>query len=114
MPSNHKRSCMIATTHSPAHIAQRTRDPHWVRVSLTVLALAILGILVVIPVVAVFVDALERGVGAYWANLTEPTTVHSMLLTLVVAPAAVFCNTIFGVAAAWAVTRFRFRGRAML
>jgi sulfate transport system permease protein len=62
----------------------------------------------------VFVGALERGVGTYWRNLTEPTTAHSILLTLVVAPAAVLCNLVFGVAAAWLVTRFRFRGRTLL
>ena len=72
-------------------------------------------VLVVIPVVSVFYEALAEGFGAYWQNLTgDPDTRHSVLLTLMVAPLAVLCNLVFGVAAAWAITRFRFRGRTLL
>lgn len=92
----------------------RTSDPAWVRIGLTLAAMGVLLILVVIPVIAVFAGAFERGLGNYWLNLTEPTNGHSILLTLVVAPAAVFFNVIFGVAAAWAVTRTRFRGQSLL
>lgn len=90
-------------------------DPLWVRVLLTALALAIMTVLVVVPVVSVFYEALAEGVGAYWHNLTaDPDTRHSILLTLTVAPLAVLANLVFGVAAAWAVTRFRFPGRTLL
>lgn len=95
--------------------APRSQDPLWVRITLTSLALAVMTILVVIPVVSVFYEALADGMGTYWRNLTaDPDTRHSILLTLLVAPIAVLCNLVFGVAAAWAITRFRFPGRTLL
>ncbi len=100
--------------HHPSQGIRKRQDVAWVRVTLTMLALLILTVLVVVPIVAVFAGAFERGVATYVSNLTEPSTLHSILLTLVVAPAAVFCNVIFGVAAAWTVTRFHFRGRTLL
>ena len=93
----------------------KSQDPLWVRVTLTSLALLVLTVLVVVPVVSVFYEALSEGLGAYWRNLTEdPDTRHAILLTLTVAPLAVLSNLVFGVAAAWAITRFRFRGRTLL
>jgi sulfate transport system permease protein len=87
----------------------------WVRLTLTCFALLVLTVLVVIPVANVFYEALADGFGAYWRNLTaDPDTRHSILLTLTVAPIAVVCNLVFGVAAAWAITRFRFPGRTIL
>jgi sulfate transport system permease protein len=94
---------------------QHSQDPLWVRLTLTGLALVVLIVLVVIPVVSVFYEALAEGLGTYWRNLTaDPDTRHSIMLTLTVAPIAVLCNVVFGVAAAWAITRFRFRGRTLL
>jgi sulfate transport system permease protein len=95
--------------------AAKARDPAWVRVTLTALALLALTVLVVVPVVSVFYEALADGAGAYWNNLTgDPDTRHSVLVTLVVAPLAVLSNLVFGVAAAWAISRFRFPGRTLL
>ena len=91
------------------------RDPLWLRWTLTLLALGVLGLLVVVPVVNVFVNAFGNGVTAYFRALfADVNTRHAMLLTLTVAPIAVVLNTIFGVAAAWALARFQFRGRALL
>ena len=60
-----------------------------------------------------FYQAFAGGPGAYWDNLVgDPDTLHSILLTLIVAPVAVLLNLVFGVAAAWAIARFRFPGRA--
>jgi len=94
----------------------RTRqDPWYVRWTLTLAALVILTLLVVVPVICVFHRALENGVGTYWRNLIDDAdTRHSILLTLAVAPTAVLLNLIFGVAAAWAIARFRFPGRTAL
>jgi sulfate transport system permease protein len=89
-------------------------DPWYVRWTLIGLAVGILGLLVGLPVVAVFAQALAGGLGVYWANLTEPDTLHAIGLTLIVAPAAVVANVIFGLAAAWAIARFRFPGRSLL
>jgi sulfate transport system permease protein len=82
---------------------------------LTLAAVAVLVVLVVVPVVHVFWQALARGPAVYWRNLIDdPLTRHAVLLTLIVAPSAVAANLIFGVAAAWAIARFRFPGRTVL
>lgn len=104
--------------HKAASSAGRGRgsqDPWVVRWGLTLLALAVVGVLIVIPVVHVFTQAFAGGVGAYWRYLTgDPDTRHAILLTLIVAPVAVAANVLFGIAAAWAIARFRFPGRALL
>jgi sulfate transport system ATP-binding protein len=96
--------------------ARRVREDHWlVRRSLIGLALAVLTVLVILPLANVFYYALEKGPGAYWNNLVnDPDTWHAITLTLRVAPAAVLANMVFGVAAAWLIARFRFRGRTLL
>ena len=96
--------------HGAAH-----RDPVWVRWGLTLLATGTIGLLIVVPVVNVFWQAFGDGVETYWNNLVhDPDTLHSILLTLIVAPVAVAANLVFGVAAAWAISRFRFPGRSLL
>jgi len=96
-------------------IRHAQQDPAWVRWSLTLAAAAVVGLLIVVPVVQVFVGALGDGVGAYWRNLfSDPDTRHSILLTLTVVPLALAANIVFGVAAAWAIARFRFPGRTVL
>jgi sulfate/thiosulfate transport system permease protein len=90
-------------------------DPWVVRWGLTLAAILVLTVLVIVPVVNVFSQALGRGVAAYWHNLFgDPNTRHAVLLTLIVAPSAVLSNLVLGVACAWAIARFRFPGRAML
>src|SRR5436190_8942521 len=94
---------------------RRTDDPALVRWGLTALAVAVITLLVIVPVANVFCQALADGLGVYWHNLTgDADTRHSILLTLTVAPIAVVANLIFGVAAAWAIARFRFPGRTLL
>jgi sulfate transport system permease protein len=86
-----------------------------VRWGLTALVVTLVGLLIVVPIVNIFVEALRGGVGVYWANLFgDPDTRHSILLTLTVVPIALVANLVFGVAAAWAVARFDFPGRALL
>ena len=89
-------------------------DPAWVRYLIVTIAVLTLIVLVVIPVVSVFVEAFSEGVVEYVRNLAEPDTLAAIGLTAVVAPCAVILNTLFGVAAAWAVTRFQFPGRTAL
>ena len=75
----------------------------------------IVGVLVVVPLSSVFVQAFGHGVAAYWGYLVDdPDTRHAVFLTLVVAPVAVGLNVVFGIAAAWVIARFRFPGRAVL
>jgi ABC-type sulfate transport system permease subunit len=94
---------------------QALEDPGWVRWGLTSLALVVVGVLVVIPVINIFYEALREGVGTYWKNLfLDPDTRHSIILTLTTVPIALVANIVFGVAAAWAISRFRFPGRTFL
>jgi sulfate transport system permease protein len=86
-----------------------------VRWTLTLLAVGVITLLVIVPVVNVFWQALAHGVGTYWSCLANDADTRSaILLTLTVAPVAVVLNLVFGVAAAWAIARFRFPGRALL
>lgn len=90
-------------------------EPPLVRLALILTAVAIMGALVLVPLAYVFVEAFAEGPATYWANLVaDPDTLHSIKLTLLVAPVAVLSNLIFGLAAAWAIARFRFPGRALL
>ncbi len=92
-----------------------TTDPPLVRWALTLLALGVLGFLIIVPVVHVFAQAFSNGIGAYFAALLQdPDTRHAILLTLTIAPVAVGLNLVFGVAAAWAIARYRFPGRTLL
>jgi len=99
----------------PRRFRKAQQDPAWVRWSLTAFVLLVVGVLIVVPVVNIFVQALTPGLGVYLQNLfADPDTRQSMLLTLTVVPIALVANIIFGVAAAWAVARFDFRGRSLL
>lgn len=90
-------------------------DPPLVRWGLTFLAVAVIGILVIIPVINVFTVALSHGVGVYIDNLfANKDTFHAIKLTLTVVPIAVAANLVFGISAAWAIARFSFPGRALL
>lgn len=91
------------------------RDPAMVRWTLIASAVAIVSVLVIVPIVAIFHKALEHGPTAYWQTLAiDADTRHAILLTLTVAPIAVAANLVFGIAAAWTIARFRFPGRALL
>ena len=99
---------------TPDHTNSRS-DPRWVRITLVTAALGVVGVLIVIPLVDVFVEAFGRGFGAYWRTLTaDEDTLAAIRLTMTVAPIAVVTNLIFGIAAAWAISRFRFPGRTLL
>lgn len=90
------------------------RDPAWVRVLLITLALLFLSLFLFIPLLAVFVEALRDGVSAYLTAITAPDTLAAIRLTLLATGIAVPLNVVFGLAAAWAITRFDFRGKNLL
>jgi sulfate transport system permease protein len=89
-------------------------EPIWIRFLLVALGVGFLTFVVVLPLVAVFAQALSKGLGAYVAALSQPETWASIKLTLVTAAIAVPLNTVFGIAAAWALTKYRFPGRNIL
>jgi sulfate transport system permease protein len=98
-------------TEDPDH---RLTEPAWVRWSLIVFILCWLGLFLILPLVVVFHEALAKGWAVYLRSFTDRTTLHAVQLSLLVTAFAVVLNTIFGVAAAWLLTRFRFRGRGLL
>jgi sulfate transport system permease protein len=90
-------------------------DSAWVRWCLIGAALAIVGVLIIIPVTNIFAVALSEGLSVYLKNLFgDPDTLHSIGLTLTVTPIALLANLVFGIAAAWAIARFNFPGRTLL
>jgi len=97
-------------------VARRAQsDPPLVKAALILAAVAIMGFFVIVPLVNVFAQAFASGPRVYWQNLFgDADTLHSIKLTLMVAPVAVVLNLVFGIAAAWAIARFRFPGRAFL
>ncbi len=91
-----------------------TTEPTWVRHALTATALAFIALFLVLPLAAVFAEALRKGVDVYWESLKEPDAWASIRLTLITAAIAVPLNLVFGVAAAWAIAKYEFRGKAFL
>ncbi|MCM3767665.1 sulfate ABC transporter permease subunit CysW [Neobacillus niacini] len=77
-------------------------------------ALSFLGIFIFIPLLAVFSEALKKGIGLYFAAIIEPDALAAIKLTLLTALIAVPVNTLFGVIAAWGITKFNFKGKNML
>jgi sulfate transport system permease protein len=77
-------------------------------------SVAVMAVLVLLPLYTVFHDALSKGIGPYFAALKEPDARAAIKLTLVVAAIAVPLNAVFGVAAAWSVAKFEFRGKSAL
>jgi sulfate transport system permease protein len=106
---------MPAVALSPA-ATQRSpiSEPGWVRLGLIGLVLFLLLALLFAPLAAVFAEALSRGAAAAVASLGDPDAQAAIRLTLLVAAIAVPLNAIFGLAAAWAIAKFDFRGKAFL
>ena len=99
---------------SRTHSSRPRRQPQWGRLLLITAALAFLGIFLALPLLAVFVQALAMGVGAYVAAISDPMAWAAVKLTLQIAATAVPLNLVFGVAAAWAIAKFNFRGKSTL
>ena len=91
-----------------------TSETAWVRYSLIGVTLLFLSLFLFIPLVAVFAQALSKGAQTYFAGITEPDALSAVRLTLIAAGIAVPLNLIFGVAAAWAIAKFEFRGKSFL
>jgi len=92
----------------------RVGDQPWVKWSLISLALFIVGTLLIVPLVAIFVQAFGDGVQGFLRNITDTYTLHAISLTLLVAALTIPLNLVFGVFLAWLVTRFEFPGRKLL
>ena len=104
----------IAQPHAVTATQRAVEEPRLVRWTLTALALAFLGLFLVLPLIAVFIQALEQGWQVYLAAITEPDARSAIKLTLITVLIALPMNLVFGVAAAWAITKFEFRGKQVL
>jgi sulfate transport system permease protein len=89
-------------------------DPAWVRYSVIAVTVVFLGLFIVLPLINVFAQALAKGIDVYLAALTDAEALAAVRLTLVTAAASVLVNGLFGLAAAWAIAKFEFRGKNFL
>jgi len=109
----------LAAPRPSAHSARfesnpATREAPWVKWTILALGLGFFVLFLLLPLVTVFAEALRKGVGVYFAALTEPDAISALKLTLLAALIAVPLNLVFGVWAAWLVTKFDFRGKSFL
>ncbi|PZU52405.1 MAG: sulfate ABC transporter permease subunit CysW [Thauera sp.] len=108
------------TLHAAADVAARfegraaTREPAWVKWTIIAVSLTFFVLFLLMPLIAVFVEALRKGWDTYLAALVEPDALSAIKLTLIAAVIAVPLNLTFGVSAAWAITKFNFRGKHFL
>ncbi|WP_423597115.1 sulfate ABC transporter permease subunit CysW [Roseateles sp. MS654] len=91
-----------------------TREQPWVRYTLLTLGLGFFALFLLLPLAAVFTEALRKGWATYLASLIEPDAVSAIKLTLIAAVISVPLNVVFGVSAAWAITKHDFRGKQLL
>jgi len=105
------QSAAILSNPNTAGAVGESRGVRWV---LTGVALAFLGLFLFVPLVAVFVEALKKGLWAYLRSFSDPDARAAIRLTLTTAGIAVPLNLIFGVAAAWAIAKFDFKGKSVL
>jgi sulfate transport system permease protein len=103
---------------APAPVTTRadaaTADPRWVRIGLTGVALGFVGLFLVLPLATVFLEAFSKGLSVFAEAIVEPDALAAIRLTLLVAAISVPLNAAFGVAAAWAIAKFDFRGKSLL
>lgn len=112
-------SAVLASPPTAAAVAPRaiktaTTEPAWVRRLLIGIALAFLTLFLFVPLATVFYEALKKGWDVYLAAIVEPDALSAIKLTLLVAAIAVPLNLVFGVAAAWTIAKFDFRGKNLL
>lgn len=89
-------------------------EPRWLRYTLIASALIFLSLMLLVPLASVFYYALEKGWQLYIAALTDPEALHALKLTLMIAAVVVPINAVLGIALAWLLTRFDFRGKQLL
>jgi sulfate transport system permease protein len=97
-----------------ARRADPVTEPRLVRWVLTGIALLFLALFLVVPLIAVFYQALSKGIGFYFEALADPDAVSAIKLTLLTAAIAVPLNLVFGLAASWCIAKFEFKGKALL
>ena len=99
---------------APRPIRSATTEPVWVKWTLIGVSLTFLTFFLFVPLAIVFVEAFKKGVDVYIASITEPDALSAIKLTLIAAGISVPMNLLFGVAAAWCIAKFEFRGKNVL
>jgi sulfate transport system permease protein len=89
-------------------------DPAWLRLGVIFVAIAFLTIFVVVPLVNVFALAFSKGISAYFSAISTPDSLAAIWLTIIASFTAVFLNVVFGIVAAWSVTKYQFPGKSLL
>lgn len=105
-------STLVRSAAGPVH--RPLTEPRWVQVLLIAAALTFLGFFLLLPTLAVFVNAFQKGWEAYRDAIRDPMSLAAIKLTLIAAGVAVPANVVFGLAASWAIARFRFPGKNFL
>ncbi|MDR2463181.1 MAG: sulfate ABC transporter permease subunit CysW [Verrucomicrobiales bacterium] len=106
---------LVTTTHRLTHSGRQVlREPAWARFALLAVALGFLFLFLFVPLLCVFTEAFKKGWHSYAAALGDRNSQSAIFLTLKVCVVAVPLNVIFGVAAAWSITKFRFKGKNFL
>jgi sulfate transport system permease protein len=105
---------MIVERARPPKGRSAVREPIGVRIALITVAVSFLGLFVLVPLLAVFSEALKKGLGVYLASFNDSAAIAAIQLTLLVAAISVPLNLVFGVAAAWAIAKFDFPAKSLL
>ena len=103
-----------ASSKKISRVQAGTTEAAWVRYLLTGLALLFMALFLALPLAAVFTEALRSGLDAYWEALQDPDAWAAIRLTLITALVAVPLNLAFGIAAAWCIAKYEFKGKAFL
>ena len=104
----------MSQTLTASKVQAGTTEARWIRRCLIGLALTFMFLFLVLPLAAVFTEALRKGLDAYLEALKEPDAWSAIRLTLITAAVAVPLNLVFGVAAAWAIAKYEFKGKSLL
>jgi len=99
---------------APKALQSATTEPAWVKWTLIGIALAFLTLFLFVPLAIVFAEAFKKGVGVYLAAITDPDALSAIKLTFIAAAISVPMNLVFGIAAAWCIAKFEFRGKNVL
>lgn len=100
--------------HTKVTLKRATAEPTLIRWALIALALAFLTLFLFVPLAAVFTEALRKGVDTYFSALSDPDAISAIQLTFIAAAIALPLNLVFGVAAAWTIAKFEFKGKSIL
>lgn len=100
--------------HNEVARSRATSEPAWIRWSLIAITLLFLSLFLLVPLAAVFTEALRKGFATYITALTDPDALSSIKLTFIAAAIAVPLNLVFGIAAAWLIAKFEFKGKSIL